>query len=413
MTKREFQKQKKQIRALFEERKSNLAESGALQLIQRLHDDKNYEFIVELYKSRFLEPKEILWTFEVAYALAELGYQSEAEVIYDYIVALEPENAAALNNLSNIKKGKGNIDEAFELIEKAYKIEPEDEIISRNYESLLAIVRDREEVTRNYKHALTYVSKENEFVLQKLQSFFSSAKKDRDLRDNRMPIPRWKFKVMMGTDDQKAQSLLDQWLEKCYLRRTGERGSYQEHIYELNPFLFKELARLKPKKLNPQWMRGIEQLNADILDKLSYFTTIQRIERVKKSIRAILLRDVDELFLNYVMKNQKAVVIISGSIVEILLIYYCEKKRMREISYQRHNKIIKKKLYECDLGDLLSYFEQNKILGEVVVHLGNISRIYRNFIHPGKEIRERAVLDQAKADLCFGSTLEILNRVFT
>jgi len=413
MTKKEFQNQKKRIRALYEEGETNLAESCALQLIQRLHKDKNYEFIVELYKSRFIESKDSLWTFEVAYALAEVGDQSEAEVIYDYIVALEPENAAALNNLSNIKKGKGNIDEAFELIERAYKIEPEDEIISRNYENLLATIQEREEVKLKYQNALTYIPKENEFVLQKLLAFFSTAKKDRVLRNNRMPIPKWKFKVMMGTDDQKAQSLLDQWLEKGYLRRTGERGLYQEHIYELNPFLFKELTRLKPKKLNPQWMQGIEQLGADTLDRLSYFTTIQRVERVKKIIRAILLRDVDELFLNYVMKNHKAVVILSGSIVEILLIYYCEKKHMKEISYQSHNKVIKKKLYECDLGDLLSYFEQSKILGDVVVHLGNISRIYRNFVHPGKELRERAVLDQAKADLCFGSTLEILNRVFT
>ena len=75
--------------------------------------------------------------------------------------------------------------------------------------------------------------------------------------------------------------------------------------------------------------------------------------------------------------------------------------------------MISKKLYSSNLGDLLTYFEQNKLLGDIVIHMGNISRIYRNFIHPGKELQEQPVLDQAKANLCFVSTLEILNRVCT
>ena len=197
------------------------------------------------------------------------------------------------------------------------------------------------------------------------------------------------------------------------IRKTGDRGNYNEFIYELNPLILKHLSKLKPKKLNPSWLKGIEKLNADTLEDLGYFTSRKRVERVKKSIRKILLRDLDELFLNYVMGNEKAVIILSGSIVELLLIYFCEKKKSRSISYQRHNKTISKKLYECDLGDLLTYFEQNRLLGDIVIHMGNISRLYRNFVHPGKELREQAVLDQAKANLCFVSTLEILNHVCT
>jgi len=90
--------------------------------------------------------------------------------------------------------------------------------------------------------------KENEFVIQKLQAFFSNAKKDSDFKDNRMAIPRWKFKVMMGTDEQKSLSLLDQWLNKGYVRKTGDRGYYSEHIYELNPLILRNISKLKPKK---------------------------------------------------------------------------------------------------------------------------------------------------------------------
>ena len=193
---------------------------------------------------------------------------------------------------------------------------------------------------------------------------------------------------MMSTDEQKALSLLEQWLRKGYVCKPEDRGTYGEYVYEFNPFLFNELVKIKPKKINQQWLKGIESLNLETLESLSYFHIIQIIEKVKKSIRAILRRDIDELFLNYVMKNNKAVVILSGSIVETLLIYNCEKKKIKDISYQRHNKTISKKLYESDLGDLLLYYENTRFLGDgCCLHMGNISRIYRNFVHPGKELR--------------------------
>lgn len=413
MNKSEFQKRKKSIQTLFEAGDVDSAENEALELVDDLHNEKKYSSIVELYHSKFVQPKVLLWVFEVAYALVEQRERSEAEKIYEHIIGEEPRNSAVLNNLSNIKKEKGEIEEAFDLIQRAHDIEPEDEIISRNYEALLSIVREKEELNQLYEHALSYLPKENEFVIQKLQAFFANAKKDRDFKDNRMPIPRWKFKVMMETDEQKSLSLLDQWLNKGYVRKTGDRGDYNEHIYELNPLILKNISKFKPKKINTLWLKGIEQLNTDTLEELGYFSSCARVDRVKKSIRTILKRDIDEMFLNYVMGNDKTVVILSGSIVEILLIYFCEKKKIQNISYQRNNKTISKKLYECDLGDLLSYFEQNRLLGDIVIHMGNISRIYRNFVHPGKELREQVVLDQTKANLCFVSTIEILNRICT
>jgi hypothetical protein len=82
-----------------------------------------------------------------------------------------------------------------------------------------------------------------------------------------------------------------------------------------------------------------------------------------------------------------------------------------QISYQREDKRITRKLYDSDLGDLLTFFEQQKMMEDITIHMGNISRIYRNFIHPGKELREKEELNQNKADLCFISTLEIIKAV--
>ena len=353
MTNKEFQNRKKEIRTLIEQSEHEEAMELAHELVEELHSQKEFGKVVELYRSKFIEPKSYLYSFEVAYALSDQNRESEAEPIYEYLVKIEPNNSAALNNLSNIKKGKGQIGEAFDLIQRAFEIEPDDDIISNNYNNLSAIIREKEEIELNFKHALAYLPKENEFVLGKLRSFVSNAKKDPDFNKNIMPIPKWKFKILMGTDEQKSFSLLDQWLDKGYIRKTGERGHYNELVYEINPFLEKGINNLKPSKINQSWIDGINNLNVDYLESISYFEVIKKVNRVKKSIRSILLRDVNELFFNHVMGNEKSVVILSGSIVEILLIYYCERKKLGKVTYQRHNKNISKKLYESDLGDLL------------------------------------------------------------
>ena len=223
----------------------------------------------------------------------------------------------------------------------------------------------------------------------------------------------WKFRVLMQTDEQKAHSLLDQWLEKGYIRRTGERGHYGEHIYQINPYLEQELKNVKRTKVPEQWIVGIENITVERLVELEYYEIISQISKVRKKFRLLLERDIKELFLNYIMGNHKAVVVLAGSLVETLLMYYCEKKKVCQISYSRNQRTIKKKLYEATLGDLLNFFQEQRTLSDILVHMGNISRISRNFIHPGKELRDTEELNQAKANLCFISVLEIVKSICT
>lgn len=56
-----------------------------------------------------------------------------------------------------------------------------------------------------------------------------------------------------------------------------------------------------------------------------------------------------------------------------------------------------------------SFAEDQKFFGQDFTHLSNLSRIYRNFVHPGKELKDR--IDSHKSDLCFISTIEILKRI--
>jgi tetratricopeptide (TPR) repeat protein len=411
MNQKELKKYKSDIKKLYIKKDFKKAQSCSVTLIRQLFEERLYSEIVDIYWSDFVNPKNHLWIFEVAYALREQNHTKAAEGIYEYILESNPNNTSVLNNLSLIKKENGEIRIAYELIQKAFELNPDDEIIARNYDSTASIFREIEEIDAKYRYAISSLERENDFVIEKLKAFERNVRKDNDLKEGKIPVPKWKFKVLMETDEQKSLSLLEQWLDKGYLRRTGDRGHYGEYIYEINPHLKRGLMELKPTKINGKWINGLCSLSVAKLNELSYYKILGRISKIKRSFRSILLRDLDELFLNYIVGNEKAVVILSGSLVETGLIYYCEKKRYNNVTYQRHNKIINKRLYDCDLGDLLSFFEQNNLLTSVVIHMGNISRLYRNFIHPGKELREAEALNQAKADICFVSTIEILKSV--
>jgi len=380
-------------------------------LVYDLWEEKDYSSIVELYKWRLLSANEALFSFEVAYALAQCKCDSDAEHVYSQVLQRSPRNSSVLNNLSLLKWDREDIDGAWELIQRAKAIAPEDEIIDRNYNSLKTIIDDRRAKEEEFRLAVDRISTENDFVLSKLRCFLDNARKDRDFDKFVLPIPTWKFKVLMGTDQQKASSLADQWLEKAYIRRTGERGPHNEHIYEINPYLRKAIDRVEGTKVPKQWSTGIQLLDAEQLERLGYFEVVRMVKRVKRVFRAMLQRDFDELFLNYLMGNNKAVVVLSGSLVETLLIYHCEKKKITEVSYERGRKTIRKRLYEADLGDLLDFFQQKGIMSGILVHMGNIARISRNFVHPGKELRRSEQLTRPKAEICFLSALEVAREI--
>ncbi len=387
----------------------------ALELVRHLIDDlwegKDYSHIVEVYDIPGLEPRQSLYSFELAYALFEKRRPVDAERIYEAILANKPRNSSALNNLHIIKKNKDQIEEAWKLIQKAKRVAPTDEIIDKNFNNMRTLFEQRRSILEQFKASSEHVKNENGFVLEKLKNFVDNALKDLTFKKHQIPIPKWKMRVLMGTDEAKANSLADQWLEKGYIRRTGDRGEHGEHIYEISPYLKAALEAAEESCVPKAWSEGIRRLDGERLKQLGYFDAVSRVRKTKKAFRIILERDLNELFLNYLMGNHKAVVVMSGSLVETLLIYHCEKKKVAQVTYDRHQRQISKKLYEADLGDLLDYFEQNRILSDLLVHMGNISRISRNFIHPGEELREAEHLSHSKAEMCFLSAIEVVRHI--
>lgn len=407
MNKKEIKEKVKSLKKLYDGEKFDDAHAESESFVLELFKEKKYNDIIDADK----ELESIPIMFEVAYSYEATGNQPKAEEIYETILSFpdEDNNSSILNNLSNIKKSKGDIETAFDLIKKAYEIsEGKDEIINNNYNSLLKIIEEQEEKEAKYKNSYDLLKRETDWAIDKLSNFLVNIKKENNFKNNKIPIPKWKFKVLIGTDDIKADSLKNQWLDKGYLINTGERGDYGEWVYEINPHLKKYIQKLTPLKLEKNWINGIERLNIEELDQIQYFCIIEKVNKTNKRYKHLLKRDFDELVVNYLFKNKKSTVVLSGSLVELLFNYHCEKKKIKKIEYSISGKKISKNLHDATLNDFLKYFEQDNNFKKIIIAIGNLSRIYRNFVHPGNEIKNKENLDESKMELCFHSVLEVI-----
>lgn len=217
------------------------------------------------------------------------------------------------------------------------------------------------------------------------------------------------FPKLIGANKELANSLKEQWQNKGYLSKTDEKTENNVVIFKINPFIGKALEKLIVCKVDEKWINGITLITKDVLDEIEYPDNILRISKINKKYREYILRDYKELAINYLLKNEKATLILAGSLTEYLLTYYCEKKKIKNISYSTANgKSINKKLYDCVLDDLMKYFEVKSLLKSDFFHLNNLSRIYRNYVHPGKELRDTDELNMNKAKICFIGVSELL-----
>ncbi|MNK11874.1 photosystem I assembly protein Ycf3 [compost metagenome] len=387
-------------------------------IVTTFYKEKEFQSIIsfsENYSDSILLEQDIL--FELAYSYAELGNQNKAKVYYEYQLSNVARSSAVLNNLGNIYKKEGQLQKAIELFKEGLKLEPNDDTLTRNLQNVERHIKDEEDKAnrlkiqkQNYQKSIDALRLENDFVLDRLSKFINRVKNEEAFDSWRVPIAKFKFHVFSGVDQQVGEKLREQWLKKGYIVDTTLRADRSVTIYEINPFLENELIKIQKQKIPEKWLNGFLNISIGSLEAVDYFNIIDRIGKLNKKFQPLIERDFNELVNNYLMGHEKATIVLSGSLVELVLTYYCERKKITTITVlDSKNNPKKKKLYDCVLSDLIEYIEQTRPFGNDFIHLSNLSRIYRNFIHPGRELKDS--LDKSKADICFVSTREILRRV--
>ncbi|WP_298340467.1 hypothetical protein [uncultured Algibacter sp.] len=402
--------------------RNNFDEYYIEQVIDWLFSDENYQAIIELKKhfTSIQLDKSKSW-FEIAYSYHSIEDEKNAQKAYEYYLSKNKDSSAALNNLANIYHKKGDIkyvEKAIKLYEKAIKIDGGDEkLYARNLkntkETREFILKEKSKndfLEKTFKRAIKLLNKEDYFSLESLHNFLLNIRKDDDYNNGEIPIQDDYFPSLMNTNISKAEKLKDIWLSKNYVYLTDDFDDYDVPIYKVNPYIEdavnKQRKVIAENDLPIKWLEGIEGLNVSKLEEIQYFNIIEKIGKINKKYKPLVKRDFNELVFNYLVGNIKATIVLSGSFVELVLTYFLERKKHTQIQYSNTRP---KNLYDCNLFDLISFSEEKGFFGKDFFHLTNLSRVYRNFIHPGLELKNE--LNKGKSDLCFISTLEIFKLI--
>ena len=122
-------------------------------------------------------------------------------------------------------------------------------------------------------------------------------------------------------------------------------------------------------------------------------------------LRIILERDYRELNKCYEFECYKSVLILSGSLIEALIVEFFVNKLPSGYT--------EKKILSLSLADLLDIALEVKLVDDRIKALSTVVKNYRNLIHPGREIRLNEQFDKETANVSISLVRLILKEIKT
>ena len=119
--------------------------------------------------------------------------------------------------------------------------------------------------------------------------------------------------------------------------------------------------------------------------------------------RSLLLRDFEELKKCLDIKASKSVLILSGSIIETVLLEF--------FTHNLPGNLTKQQLLRKSLADLINLAESIDLISKQSKELSTVVKNYRNLIHPGREVRTNEQFDFDTATVSFSLVKIILKEV--
>ena len=209
---------------------------------KHLFELRKHEEIVRL--CNMFEVSEIdeaeLW-FEVGYSQGESGETEKSKIAYERYLKLYGESSAVLNNLANIYKGEGKVDEAISMYEKAIELDPDDEIAKGNLQRAL---EQKEEV------ALKREKERRE--QQKIRQFYLTAPERWPTIDKfkkRLLLTLEKIGGFSGFSELARLCGMDEHWTRVHYNALVQKGMIivddQKNTFEINPEILPFLEKEK------------------------------------------------------------------------------------------------------------------------------------------------------------------------
>lgn len=342
-----------------------------------------------------LESKKI---FELAYSFNNYDI-IKSKVLYEKMLKDNENNTSVINNLALIYETQGDIEKAFELLSKGKILDSENECIRNNYKRISDYIE-------KYKKGLNNLKKENIYIITKLSlliekcddnNIFELAYKD-------------KFKILECSND-KADEIIQKLKDSNYIEKL-KTEQYEPNKYQINPLVLREVKNMVERIVaNKKYEEMVNKVNLDELENIGYIELNNKLNNVAdENYKIIAKRDLLECVVSYLVGSYKSMMVMVGSLIENILLDKIGQKGITTIVGSNGKN---KKVIDSDLIDLINYFKTDPTLSnDVINHLIDVSRIYRNIVHPANEIKKDYVIGKINADLSWMTLSIVINKLY-
>lgn len=367
-------------------------------LIFTLHNRKQYSSVVKISENiDYKKLKYLNFGFELAFALKEQGKDSKAKELYEEYLEMYPNSEAVLNNLGVIYENEGNFEKALEYYEKSESLSPS-KVSENNILRSKELIEQRKKEKEQEEKSLEYFQLENVWIINRIKLFYEEA----DDVGN-IICPYKKLPLVLKCNEDKANDVLKQFIDKGYVfRNKNHNYDTNASVYKKNFSIEKRINEMeKENKLISSFTDNLNGFTIDNLLSIEYLKILSKLNSIKKKkIKDIFIRDYNELVFNYLSNQQKTTILMSGTIIELLLLYILDKQKI--IKYKVGTKQKEKKVTEMDITEMLEVCDKEQLITNAPKKFMDGMKQFRNFIHPGKELREKTLdIDKSTVELSF------------
>lgn len=357
-------------------------------LIQKLFQEEEYFSILELIDHiSYLKLNYLEFGFEIAYSLNIQNRKKEAKKLYEELLKSKQKSSAIANNLGILYEENQNYTKALSCFQKALDMQ-----YNTLYEQNLhrcQKLRDAQTMQRKEEsQALILLEQESLDFLYKLQLIYEQIP-----QNHTFTIKKEDLSILLHVSELEAQTIMVKMIENGYLFR--KNNSYTRNI------LIEKYLKKQSFLFVNEYIQKIQSITLAELKELEYSNVLKYLHKIKdKTIKKIFIRDYHELIFAYLSGQAKSVILLSGSIIELLLLYLLKTKNIT--NYYLESKKKQKKTSEMDISELLEVCIQEQLLHKTPQSFVDGMKQFRNFIHPGKEIREKILeIDRISIELAF------------
>lgn len=367
-------------------------------LIFTLHNRKQYSSVVKISENiDYKKLKYLNFGFELAFALKEQGKDSKAKELYEEYLEMYPNSDAVLNNLGVIYENEGDFEKALEYYEKSEGLSPS-KVSENNILRSKELIEQRKKEKEQEEKSLEYFQLENVWIINRIKLFYEEA----DDVGN-IICPYKKLPLVLKCNEDKANDVLKQFIDKGYVfRNKNHNYDTNASVYKKNFSIEKRINEMeKENKLISSFTDNLNGFTIDNLLSIEYLKILSKLNSIKKKkIKDIFIRDYNELVFNYLSNQQKTTILMSGTIIELLLLYILDKQKI--IKYKVGAKQKEKKVTEMDITEMLEVCDKEQLIKNAPKKFMDGMKQFRNFIHPGKELREKTLdIDKSTVELSF------------